>query len=98
MTTDEMILALVATGKFTLPEGLEQIAADPLNNVWGVTDGGMRPTYMSDQKAHDLCACHFAREARAAGGHLAACAPDIFQRLWLGDSAAAIEALWRATQ
>ena len=93
-TTDEMILALVATGKFTLPDLLmfdDEPKAWRLNTPGGAWVIPFRP-------AHDLCAMHFAREA---GGmdvwHIRAM--DVFSdRMAVGNSPAAIQALWEATQ
>lgn len=66
MTTDEMILALVASGKFTLPERLGppdySIGRDGFCRYveFGYVD------HIPPQQAHDLCACHMYREAGEA--------------------------------
>jgi hypothetical protein len=98
MTTDEMILALVATGKFTLPEGVERreatfgfLAGWNFDNGDGVGVG-------CDDQAHDLCAMHFAREMKSWTDKERA--PALHRGFTLhmhdGDSAAAIKALYEA--
>ena len=96
-TVDQMILELCERG-FTLPEGLDYSTLVSSNPRWVL----VRPMTVSivwDQfpmdKAHDLCAMHFARESAARGNGV----PFEFgMNLSLGDSAAAIQALWEATQ
>ena len=93
-----MILALVATGKFTLPPGL----------TFGyINDGewrfvGAERDLLDDERwiALDLCAMHFAREAdHNSVEWWGKGAPDlrhVYQYLRRGDSAAAIAALHEA--
>lgn len=93
MTTDEMILALVATGKFTLPVGLRQLK-EHWHLVWPINRSHVHQ--VSPQHAHDLCAIHFAREVDVA---LCGVWPTVAGRKeWCGamesgDSATAIKAL-----
>lgn len=84
MTTDEMILALVATGKFTLPSNIR--CDDSMGWVLA------KEVALSQSKAHDLCAMHFAREACRSG----AWGYELSAALCAGDSAAAIKALYEA--
>jgi hypothetical protein len=103
MTTDEMILALVATGHFTLPDPIGHDADGWFLNVtdtWGVSGK------VAGHVIHDLCAAEFARQIRAkdAAGKLTKRDPSdgaIFDMRWAlgdGDSPAAIKALWEALQ
>lgn len=61
MTTDQMIIALVATGKFTLPAIVyrRDVGVGFWELACSVKGGGLQP-----QEAHDLCAMHFAREIK----------------------------------
>lgn len=94
MTTDEMILALVATGRFTLPDGLTHA---PMCEVpWSYSP----IKYMfSVQAAHDLCAMHFARQYASAHNSLnGGVIERVYQMMGVGNSAAAIKALWGASK
>jgi hypothetical protein len=97
MTIDEMILALVATGKFTLPKRVLRNPNDSFEE-WMLMDynphGGWGQTVVSAD-AHDLIAMHFAREAEAAKMDYS-CEPEFSDAMQLGDSAAAIAALYEA--
>lgn len=106
MTTDEMILALVKSGKFTLPKGLKREDDEWWSyrapHAFGLT---LRP-----KQAHDLCAMHFARGMLARDFDLFRIMPsnDVMRTdradyeyhtaIKHGDSAAAIKALWEATE
>lgn len=104
MTTDDMIIALVATGKFTLPERLRKWYASTnriarrLGFRWEIQVDTLHWCRLANnQQAHDLCACHFAREMDERTGNDLCAGTDFMGLMSNGDSAAAIEALWRAT-
>jgi hypothetical protein len=102
MTTDEQILELVATGKFTLSQGLRVPSSDrrpgEINWYYNTSYFGGSPIH--DQHAHDLCAMHFARETGPHGSFRTNWKlktwDAISTALLVGDSAAAIKALYDA--
>jgi hypothetical protein len=94
MTTDEIILAIVATGKFTLPEG---VIHAPMCRPCHWSFGRSRWA-LPDELAHDLCAMHFAREMKswADKGKAPVLHTGFTLHMHDGDSAAAIKALYEA--
>jgi hypothetical protein len=95
VTTDEQILELVATGKFTLPAGLTWVKLPKSDHPHYQPYWRFGAVSIDKPVAHDLCAMHFAREAikpdREPDGFIAMSLP-----LCHGDSAAAIAALYAA--
>ena len=101
MTTVEMILALVATGKFTLPEG---VFRDELVGAkwWGWLD----QSHVKPELICDLCAMHFARETATRVDidganirkHGVRVASSMRGHMEVGDSESAIRALWEAAR
>lgn len=102
MTTDEMILALVATGKFTLPEELEVVGVDLALRSQYFDEVGqkldIKCILLKKRIAHDLCAMHFAREAKNIDLSAYEWQDSWWVPLTTGDSAAAIKALWEAVR
>jgi hypothetical protein len=98
MTTDEKILALVVTGKFTFPKGI-QLVGNWSNSVPGwryfwIRDNG---SPQDREQAHDLCAMHFLRELREREpGYYLNDQWDGLIDAPIGDAQAAIDALWQA--
>lgn len=90
MNTDEMILALVATGKLTLPRFVTYDYGErmPTKRYWKMGNDDL-PSCL----AHDLCAMHFARQMEADES-LQSRKPFGLLHLLLGDSAKAIEAIY----
>jgi hypothetical protein len=104
MTTDEMILELVETGKFTLPPDVVKVF-DPVDkcecfalDMKGMRTGKKTHVLLSNQQAHDLCAMHFAREMKSWTDKERAPAFHRGFTVYMhdGDSAAAIKALYEA--
>ena len=110
MNTDERILALVATGKFTLPKAAEfdhcgrlEWVPDGYNQFGTPYKGYWRIHYKGDAVprafVYDLCAMHFAQEVDVA---LCGVWPTVAGRkewcgaMEIGNSAAAIKALYDA--
>jgi hypothetical protein len=104
MTTDEMILELVETGKFTLPPDVVK-AFYPVDKcecfaleMKDVRTGEKAHVFLSNQQAHAICAMHFAREMKSWTDKERA--PVFHTGFTLhmhdGDSAAAIGALYEA--
>lgn len=101
-TTDQMILDLVAAG-FVLPEGL-RFRKGATSSVWqfrepaaGTDPGGWYELPRQGQ-AYDLCALEFARQAYGRKGEseqMFSARLDCVTALAKGDSAAAIQALWK---
>ena len=93
-TVDQMIIELCERG-FTLPYQIERVRFhDPvLKDTMEYWKRIMNN--FPDAMAHDLCAMHFAREmcARREGTVF-----EFGMEIASGDSAAAIQALWEATQ
>lgn len=99
-TTDEMILDLVAAG-FVLPKDVcrhydPTDKADCFALQMRHANGGRQCwVLISDQQAHDLCACEFARQVDHDGPmHGAVARTEFNYHMSRGDSAAAIQALW----
>lgn len=94
-STDEMILDLVARG-FKLPADLEHdVGAD---NPWLFREcSELGSFYISASAAHDLCAMEFARQAVGHPNDNVAWQHHL-RHLLIGNSAAAIAALWEATK
>jgi hypothetical protein len=103
MTTDEIILAIVATGKFTPPEELKPLGLGKGRSghrCWELRGDSGTPTYYDSgsRVVYDLCAMHFAREMKSWTDKDKA---PVFHRGFTiymhdGDSAAAIKALYEA--
>ena len=106
MTTDEIILALVERHGFTLPRGLHRAVGLVCSRWWTepLVVGGVN-NLLTDQQAHDLCACEFARQVvgndrwtdNLIDNH------EKLIELWdvrmtEGDSAAAIRTLYEAME
>lgn len=103
-TTDEMILDLVEAG-FVLPEGLLCETYDGFS--WFLQNHNGRAFWHLEggqhKHAHDLCAMEFARQIRVKddAGKLTRSDPsdstiaNMRDVLGVGDSAAAIKALWK---
>jgi len=109
MTTDQMILALVQRHGFKLPEGLFYEVADGLS--WFLQNHNGRKIWHLESGqhvfAHDLCAMEFARQYHNMCDGLTlerpycpACENELsFKKaMGLGDSAAAIKALYDAME
>lgn len=103
MNTDQMILDLVGDGGwsshgkgFTLPKGLHWISGG--KGYWSLgREIEDLPHYIESQHAHDLCAMEFARQAVGHPNDNVAWQHHL-RHLLIGDSAAAIAALWEATK
>lgn len=100
MNIDEMVLALVKTGKFTLPVGLRVPDGKEHKGeirYWLNTSyfGG---SPISDEGAYDLCAMHFARESADQPIWGTRTLARFNGSMGRGDSAAAIAALYEATK
>ena len=95
MNTDEMILALIERHGFVLPEGLKWNR----HGFWTTYGVDSRDVELTDQQAHDLCACEFARQVKIKGTRMGWHYHDIWMDAMLdGDSTAAIEALYEALE
>ena len=101
MTTVEMILALVATGKFTLPDGLVYEDVDGIS--WFLQNSSGRAVWHlesgQEKFARDLCAAHFAQQIDHGGPlHGRLLLTDFNYYMARGNSEAAIRALWEAAR